>query len=398
MPSAVGPRTVAVFAGGGTGGHLYPALALAEAMARLRPDLSVFFVGARQGLEARVLPERRIGHLLLPVRGFRRERWLANLPVLWDLVRSVLMAGELFSRLRPGLVVVTGGYAAGPAGLAAGAMGIPLALQEQNARPGFTNRVLSRWARQIHLAFPEARGLLPPRARSRASISGNPVRERVQVHRSEAAALFGLDPAARVLLVVGGSQGARGINRAVLDGIRRVEEGQLDRPEDLVVLWATGPDHLEDIQDRLEGMGAPAWVRTVGYIEDIPAALTLATLAVGRAGAMTTAEFLAWGVPAILVPLPTAAADHQSRNAESLSEVGAAIHMPEATLDGATLWAQARSLLDDPHRLEAMKRAASTAGRPQATREIAEALAGLLPPSPFSVSEPEAGRSEGGAP
>jgi len=149
--------TVAVFSGGGTGGHLYPALALAEALAALRPDLRLFFVGARRGVEARILPERGLDHLLLPVRGFRRGRFLENLAVFWALLRSLAITGQLFSELRPGIVVVTGGYAGGPAGLVAGIMGIPLALQEQNAHPGLTTRVLSRWSRQLHLAFPEAR-------------------------------------------------------------------------------------------------------------------------------------------------------------------------------------------------------------------------------------------------
>ena len=387
------PPTVAVFSGGGTGGHLYPALALADALSKLRPDLRLFFVGARQGVEARILPDRGIDHLLLPVRGFRRGRILENLGVLWALVRSLVITGQLFSRLRPGIVVVTGGYASGPAGLMAGMMGIPLALQEQNALPGFTARILSRWSRQVHLAFPEARDLLPAAARPRVRLSGNPVREVVATAMGESKAHFGLDAGARVVLVVGGSQGAEAINHAVLDVVRGVEAGELGRPEDVTLLWATGPKNLDHVRDRLDGLGNPAWVHLLGYIEEMPHALTTATLAVSRAGAMATSEFLAWGVPAVLVPLPTSAADHQSRNAESLAGAGAAVHLPETQLSGGTLWDAVTSLLSTPEVLDGMREVALKAGRPKATREIAERLETLLPRPPMAASQGLEGRA-----
>jgi UDP-N-acetylglucosamine--N-acetylmuramyl-(pentapeptide) pyrophosphoryl-undecaprenol N-acetylglucosamine transferase len=338
-----------------------------------------FFVGARQGVEARILPEKGCEYLLLPVRGFRRGRVLENLSVIWDLVQSVFLTGELFTRLRPGVVVVTGGYAGGPAGLVAGLMGIPLALQEQNARPGFTSRVLSRWARQIHLAFPEAREALPGRSRSRAFLSGNPVREAAHRPATEARTRFGFDPNSRVVLVTGGSQGAKALNHAVLDAVRGVESGELKRPTDLCLLWATGPANFDAVSAGLREMGDPAWVRAVGYLENMPEALDSAVLAVSRAGAMTTSELMAWGIPAILVPLPTAAADHQTRNAESLSRAGSALHLPEAELTGTILWEAMSSLLTPPERLREMREAASKVGRPGATREIAETLEPLLP-------------------
>lgn len=385
---------VAVFSGGGTGGHLYPALALADGLRARRQGVRVFFVGARKGLEARILPDRAVEHLLLPVRGFRRGRILENLVVLWALLRSLFITGVLFSQLRPSIVVVTGGYAGGPAGLAAGIMGIPLALQEQNAEPGFTTRVLSRWARQVHLAFPEARDRLPSRARSRARVSGNPIRAVTHVEPGEARARFGLKPRARVLLVIGGSQGAEGINRAVLEMVRRVGVGELARPSEVELLWITGPENLAGTQDRLAELGGPEWVHVLGYVHDIPAALSSASLAVSRAGAMTTSEISAWGVPAVLVPLPTSAADHQSRNAESLAEAGSAIHIPESRLDGLELGKTVFSLLSAPETLTSMREAALRAGRPEATREIAEALDDLLPPwAPIPDTSREGGSS-----
>jgi len=379
MPSPASQRSVAVFSGGGTGGHLYPALALADALVGLRPDVRVFFVGARRGLEARILPERGLDHLLLPVQGFRRGRVLENLAVVWSLLRSLFLTGELFSRLRPGVVVVTGGYASGPAGIMAWIMGIPVALQEQNARPGVTTRIMARWSRQIHLAFPEALDHLPARARPRAKLSGNPVRSKGPLGPVEAKARLGLEADTRVVLAVGGSQGAEAMNEALSDVVQGVETGELDRPEDVHLLWATGPRNFESVQRRLEAIGGAGWVHVREYIHDMPEALTSASLAVSRAGAMTTSEFLAWGVPALLVPLPTAAADHQSRNAESLARAGSAVHLPEAELSGITLWNTVISLLSTPGTLEGMKRAALEAGRPGATREIAEAVESLLP-------------------
>jgi UDP-N-acetylglucosamine--N-acetylmuramyl-(pentapeptide) pyrophosphoryl-undecaprenol N-acetylglucosamine transferase len=371
---------VAVFSGGGTGGHLYPALALADALGTLRPDVAPFFVGAARGLEARILPEKNLPHQLLPVRGFRRGRILENVAVLWALIRSLALTGELFCRIRPHLVVVTGGYAGGPAGIVAGLMGIPLALQEQNARPGFTTRVLSRWAMQVHLAFPEARDALPPAGRTRSRISGNPVREMVPPDPGAARARFRLEPGSRVVLVVGGSQGSQALNQAVQEAVEAVEAGHVQRPDDLQILWASGPEHLSGVRRRMEELGGPDWVRVLGYIEDMPLALGIATMAVSRAGAMATSEFLAWGIPAILVPLPTAAADHQSRNAESLAAAGAGLHLAEAELSGESLWSALTSLLSTPGALEGMAEAARRRGRPHATRQIAEALAEHLPP------------------
>lgn len=382
VASAQGPSsggTVAVFSGGGTGGHLYPALALASGLQRLCPEVRPFFVGSQRGLEARILPERGFDHLLLPVRGFRRGVVLENLGVLAGLVRSLVLVGDAFLRLRPRMVVVTGGFAAGPAGIVAGLMGIPLALQEQNAQPGLTSRVLSRWSRQIHLAFPEARDLLPRRARLRVRISGNPIRTPSHTDRGKARTHFGLDPEGKVVLVVGGSQGSRALNRAVLEMVEGLVAGSLERPSDLQLLWGTGPANLDDVLRGLEALGNPSWVRAKGYFHEIPLALDAADLAVSRSGAMTTSELLAWGLPAVLVPLPTAAADHQSRNAESLERAGAAVHLPEARLSASTLWGVVGPVLSDPDRLRAMGRAALEGSKPDAAMNIAQDLAALLP-------------------
>ncbi|TVR51490.1 MAG: UDP-N-acetylglucosamine--N-acetylmuramyl-(pentapeptide) pyrophosphoryl-undecaprenol N-acetylglucosamine transferase [Gemmatimonadales bacterium] len=388
--AAVRPGTATVFSGGGTGGHLYPALALADALRDIRPDVRAVFVGAERGIEARVLPARGLEHLLVPVEGFRRGLHLANLTVLRSLAQALAAVGGLFHRLRPSLVVVTGGYAGGPAGLVAGLMGIRLVLQEQNSVPGLTTRVLSLWAREVHLAFPEAVARLPRLARPRARISGNPVRPPHPVAREDAAEAFHLDASRPVVLVVGGSQGARAVNEAVLDGVRRILAGEISRPGGLQLLWVTGPDHLTSIREALEettvasvpgSESIPTWIRLHGYLEAMPMALALADLAVSRAGAMATSEFLARGIPSLLIPFPFAAADHQARNAQALAEAGAAEHLPESELDPDDLWARIRRLLEDRETLDSMARAARQRGRPDAALEIARSLAAHLPPT-----------------
>lgn len=297
--------------------------------------------------------------------------------------------------------MVTGGYAGAPAGLVARLRGIPLVLQEQNAVPGLTTRLLARGAREIHVAYPEAVERLPEKARSRAHVSGNPVRRPVPRGRDEARRALGLDPAVPTLLVVGGSQGSLALNRAVTEMVRELHgpaggvipgaaaEGA---PTDgdpgtgpapgFQLLWSTGPRHLQTVTDGLSRSGRrPGWVHLVGYIDDMAAALEAADLALSRAGAMATSEFLAWGLPALLVPLPTAAADHQARNALALEAAGCAVHLPQAELTGGALLSEVRRLLGDGEGLRVMSRRARERGRPEAAEDIARRLLALLPPA-----------------
>ncbi len=384
--------TVALVSGGGTGGHLYPALALGRALVEERPDVRAFYLGASRGIEARVLPERGVPHHLLPVRGFERGAVLANVGAVARLVRSVFRTARIVRDLDPGVAIVTGGYAGAPVGVTAALFRIPLVLQEQNSVPGLVNRILSRFARQVHVAFPEVADHLPGSARARVRASGNPVTPPGEVDGARARREFGLGAEGPVLLVVGGSQGSRALNERTLEAVRGVEAGELARPSGLSLLWATGPTHLEGIRAELESLGSPEWVRAVGYIDDMSSALAVADVAVSRAGAMATSEFLAWGLPSVLLPLPTAAADHQTRNAEALEGAGAALHLSEAETDGAALWEAAASLAGDPPRRSGMARAARERGRPDAARQIARRIADLLPPPSIGGEGGEAAR------
>lgn len=369
-----------LFAGGGTGGHLYPALALADAIREVRPGTEVHFVGAQRGVEARVLPQRNVEHTLLPFHPVYRSQPWRNVTTAVGLSRSFLGLAGLFMRFSPRLVVATGGYASAPAGMFAVAAGVPLAVQEQNSFPGLTVRMLARFAAQVHLGFPEAAQRMKPGRSTEVFTLGNPIRPPEQIDRTAARSRFGLSADSTVVLIVGGSQGALALNDALLDALRGVASGALQRPAaQLEILWATGPKHIDAVRGEVETLGMGDWVHAVGYIDAMNDALGAADVAVSRAGAMATAELLAWGVPMLLVPLPTAAADHQTHNAQALDEAGAALHLPQATLTGETLWNALNELLADPSRQRAMRLAARERAHPHAAREIAQQLARLLP-------------------
>jgi UDP-N-acetylglucosamine--N-acetylmuramyl-(pentapeptide) pyrophosphoryl-undecaprenol N-acetylglucosamine transferase len=376
--------TSVIFAGGGTGGHLYPALALgaaleARALETQVDDLRVHYVGARRGVEARVLPARGVPHTLLPLQPIQRDRVWRNWRLVPALAGTFTGLIRLFRQLRPGLVVGTGGYASGPACMWAVLTGVPVAVQEQNSHPGFTTRLLSRWARQIHLGFPEAAAQLRPGRNTKILNLGNPiVPPDPTLDRRASRRQFDLDAEGTVLLVMGGSQGARAVNEALLAALERVAAGELPpTPAGVQVLWATGPTHEAAVRTRLEPLGLDR-VQVRGYIEDMPAALAAADVAVSRAGAMATAELLAWGRPMLLVPLPTAAADHQTHNAQALESAGAAVMLREAELTPERLWADVLGLVADDARLAAMSAAARDRARPHAAREIADHLYRLI--------------------
>jgi UDP-N-acetylglucosamine--N-acetylmuramyl-(pentapeptide) pyrophosphoryl-undecaprenol N-acetylglucosamine transferase len=256
---------------------------------------------------------------------------------------------------------------------------VPLAVQEQNSHPGFVTRVLSRWARQVHLGFPEAASQLKPGARTEILSLGNPIRPPdTSVDRATSRARFGLHVDAVVLLVVGGSQGARAVNETLIDVLEMVARDEVSRrPEGLEILWGTGAKEIDAVRERIDPLGLE-WVHPIGYIDAMPEALAATDVAVSRAGAMATAELLAWGRPMLLVPLPTAAADHQTHNARALEQAGAGVMIVEKDLTPDRLWREILSLAGDTERRAAMAAAARERARPDAARQIAARLHSLI--------------------
>ena len=345
-----------------------PALAIAQALSDARPDIDPVLVGAQRGVEAQVLPRYPFRHYLLPLEPVHRGAWWRNVRwplILWRLLREVR---RVLETEQPALVIGTGGYASGPVVWRAQRAGIPTALQEQNAIPGVATRWLARGARQIHLGFPEARHLLRAGKNTEIVALGNPIRPPVPGNREAAHASFGLDAARRTLFVFGGSQGAHVINRAVDEAL---VQGLLG---DLNLLWGTGTAHAGGYARRER----ERQVVVRGFFDPIALAYQAADLIVCRAGAMTVAELCAWAKPSVLVPLARAAADHQTSNARALADAGGTLLLPEADLSAGTLHAAVRRLVDEPGRLEAMRHAAGSRGRPTAARDIVSKILTLI--------------------
>jgi len=355
-----------LFSGGGTGGHLYPALAIARALVALRPDVRPHFVGATRGIERIILPDTEFPHTLLDLHPVYRSAPWRNWRTVAGLARGWSRLGDLAREAPPRLLVATGGYAASGALAFAATRGVPYVLQEQNSSPGQTVRLFSRWARETYLGFPEAALGLPRGARPRAVETGNPIDPPPLVRPDRAAlrTVWGLDPSVRlVVLAFGGSQGSAALN-ALVDGW--VARGL---PAGVGLIWGTGRDHYARHADRATGR-----VIVRPYLAPIADAYAVTDLAITRAGAMTTAELCAWGIPMYLVPLPTAAADHQTANARALEAAGAArwISQREATPDHVA--AVVREVVGDGARRQAWAAAAAARGRPEASAIIARRL------------------------
>lgn len=356
------------FSGGGTGGHLYPGLAIARALVRQRADVQPFFVGALRGIERDVLPTTEFPHLLLDLHPLYRPQIWKN----WRTLRGALASwSKLDATARerpPKLVVGTGGYAAGLALAWARWRGIPAVQHIGDAIPGITARWGARFTRESYLGFPEAARYLP-QGRGAYRDTGNPIEPPADISPApaEARARWGFPAGAKVLLVFGGSQGARAINQAVAAWV-----GQ-GIPAGLCVLWATGKAQYDGFKhlDRAD-------VRIVPYLSPIAEAYATADVALVRGGMMGTSELCAWGVPSVIVPLPSAANDHQTANARVLEAAGAAICLPQSELTVARLEREIGALFSDPSRLAAMTTAAKARGRPQAAAEIARHAAAYL--------------------
>ncbi len=372
----------AIIAGGGTGGHLYPAIVLAEAIERRSGgEVTTMLIGARRGIEARVLPERGVAHELLPLEPIYRSRVWRNWRLVPAAARAAFALRRVFASVRPGLVVGTGGYAAGPVVAWGVLAGIRTAIQEQNSYPGLVTRLLAPWVDQVHLAYPEAVGRLSTGPETRVRTHGNPIRWSPEVPDPETARrALGVE-GERIVLVVGGSQGAAPLNEALAAALEAVGRGRLEPlPGDVTLLWATGPKHHESVTRRLGGGFAGGGARIVPFIDEMEMALSVAALAVSRAGALALSELCAWGVPMLLVPFPHAAGDHQRWNARTLADAGAARVIEQARLedDPAVLWTALRAALEDEDRLERMRVSARARGRPEAADRIAEDLLSLM--------------------
>jgi UDP-N-acetylglucosamine--N-acetylmuramyl-(pentapeptide) pyrophosphoryl-undecaprenol N-acetylglucosamine transferase len=358
--------TYAIVTGGGTAGHVLPALAIADAfVAKGRPPAGIHYVGARRGIEARLLPATGYPCTLLPGRGIQRRVTLTNIVAVASLLRAGVQALRLVHRLRPSVVVAVGGYASLAVGLAAVVWRVPLLVAEQNQSPGAANRLLARFAVTAAVSFPGT-------ALPRAVVTGNPIRPEIleravlgEEGRAAARATLRVEGDRRLLLVFGGSLGALRINDAVLEAL----EAWRARA-DLAVHHVVGRRDWETISARVPTDLGRLSYRAVEYEDEMPAALAAADLAVCRSGSSTCFELAAMGLPSILVPSPHVTADQQTGNARHLVEAGAAVLLPDADLSGERLVAAVDALLEDDEARSAMGEAARGWARPDAAAEI----------------------------
>ena len=363
------PGTLYV-AGGGTGGHLYPGLAIADAIRVQRPDLPIMFIGAHRGIERLVLPTTHWPHELLDLHPLYRSAPWQNWRTLRGLATAFRRIGRMMAEHPPAGVLGTGGYAAGALLAFARLHGIPYFLQEQNAVAGLTVRTFSGAARASFLGFPEAVQTLPAAARARALLTGNPITPPPTPLPDRAASRtqWGFDATIRhVLLVFGGSQGSRAVNDAVAVWL----PSRL--PADWGAIWITGRTEHERLRHH-----ASTRIRVVAYQHPMSDAYAAADLAVARAGAMSTAELCAWGIPMVLIPLPTAAADHQTQNAAALAAADAARLILQSSLVGGALGRALDALCAEPAKLGLMGQSARRRARTDASQVIASHILAML--------------------
>lgn len=358
-----------IISGGGTGGHIYPAITIARAIADIEPT-EFLYVGSKIGLENTLIPNEGIPFVTIDVRGLERKISFRNLVTLGKTAGSLIKAEHIIHKFKPDVVIGTGGFVCGPVLLAASLSGIPTLVQEQNVIPGVTNTILSRFVKCVALGYEEAAERF--KRKDILVYTGNPVRKDILTGtKDHGRALLGLDPDKFTLLVAGGSRGARSINNAMIEVHRYFRDSK-----DIQILHVTGDHEYDRVVGQLEGIDGKGRYgegsHIIPYLHHMPEALAAADLAVYRAGAVGLAELTVRGLPAILIPYPYAAEDHQRYNAQALVMCGAAKMILDKMLTGRELLEEIVHLKNDPEALKCMAQASKSKGRPQAAHDIAE--------------------------
>ncbi|MBF0600752.1 undecaprenyldiphospho-muramoylpentapeptide beta-N-acetylglucosaminyltransferase [Limosilactobacillus oris] len=353
--------------GGGTGGHIYPALALIERLKQVEPDTEVLYVGTTRGLENKIVPDAGIKLETMKMQGFKRSLSLENLKTVYLFLNSVHRAKKIIRDFKPDVVLGTGGYVSGAVLYAAAKHHVPTVIHEQNSVVGITNKFLSRYVDQIAIAFEAARGQFPA---DKVTMVGNPRAQQVaaQVDSDFSWSTYGLKDDVPTLMIFGGSQGAPKINQTVVDAIPEFNHRQYQ------VIFATGQKRYDHIKQELADVEIGDNVKVVPYIKDMPAKMPKVAALVSRAGATTIAEVTALGVPTILIPSPYVTANHQVKNAQALVRKNAAVMITEDHLDARTLLVQADKIMENNELRGEMANAAKQLGKPDAADHLIKVL------------------------
>lgn len=360
-----------VLTGGGTGGHIYPALAVAREVSRQYPQAAFLYIGSKHGLEAQLVPRTEIPFQSVEISGLKRKLSFDNVVTIWKFIRAVADAKRMLREFKPDVVIGTGGYVCGPVVYAAAKLGIPTLIHEQNVVPGLTNKFLSRSVSKIAVSFSESLSFFP---HAKTVLTGNPRATEVMHGNAEAGRKFiGVDASKKIVLIFGGSRGARAINEAVLSMVN-----QLFKFPDTHFVYVTGDIHFEKISASLGEMGnLPGNLSVLPFVHNMPDVLAATHVLVGRAGASTLAEVTALGVPSILIPSPYVTNNHQEKNARGLERAGAAEVIVERDLTGESLLKSLTELLNEQPKWEQMRECSLSLGMPKAATDIVAQLRAL---------------------
>jgi UDP-N-acetylglucosamine--N-acetylmuramyl-(pentapeptide) pyrophosphoryl-undecaprenol N-acetylglucosamine transferase len=363
-------NTRVIISGGGTGGHIFPAIAIANALKAIDPSIELLFVGAEGKMEMEKVPAAGYKIEGLPIAGIKRELTIKNLSFPIKLLKSLNKAGTILKKFKPDVAVGVGGYASGPLLYMASRQHIPLLIQEQNSFPGITNKLLARKAKKICVAY---EGMDKFFQKEKIVFTGNPVREDIKViegKKEEAAAFFGLNPSKKTLLVVGGSQGARSINRAVITGLEKLAS------ENIQLIWQTGKLFYPEAKEKIDQLKNSS-LRVYDFISRMDLAYSIADVVVARGGASTVSELCIVRKPAILVPLPTAAEDHQTKNCMALVDREAALLIADSATS-QQLINEAIHLINNSSLRDKLATNIAPLARPLAANEIAKQVLSLI--------------------
>ncbi len=359
-----------IMTGGGTGGHIYPAITIADKIRRRHPDAEILFVGTRRGMEKDIVPHHGYPIEFIEVSGFNRKNPLKSIRTIRDLLAGIRQANEIIGRFRPDIVIGTGGYVCGPVVRAAGKRGVRAFIHEQNALPGLTNKMLEKHAHKVFISFEESRKYF--KDQNKIVLTGNPIRKDfLRCSLSGNREKFGIGATDFVVLCFGGSLGSETINNAVADAI-----GMFGGIGGLRLYFITGKTHYSGIREKVAAMPLPPGdnISVLEYVNDMPDYLACADLVISRAGALTVSEICACGKASILIPSPNVANNHQYFNAKVLADAGAAIIMEEKDLTGMKLFDTVMRLKGNKEMLNRMSRESGKLGRMDAAEIIYDNL------------------------
>lgn len=331
-----------IVSGGGTGGHIFPAISIANAVKAMNPDAEILFVGAEGRMEMQRVPAAGYKIIGLPVAGFDRKNLFKNIPVLIKLFKSQMMARKIIKDFKPMVAVGVGGYASGPTLKMAASMGVPTLIQEQNSYAGVTNKLLAKSARKICVAYEGMERFFP---KEKIVLTGNPVRQGLvdtRLSKTEAVEKMGLNPSRRTVLIIGGSLGARTMNESVIGNLSIIREAK-----DVQFVWQTGKYYSDEIKERLSKEAIVPNLKVTDFVSDMASAYAAADLVVSRAGASSISELCVLHKPSILVPSPNVAEDHQTKNAKALSTRGASLFLADADAVSQLIPLAIKTVADD---------------------------------------------------